>query len=160
MKRRVLPLLLIALVGCTRQTQEAAPRTQEKPKYATPPVDAAYPKEPVAPNVCRVIAKVVSIDSTLDKQGESPCGKAPCTATLRIASVLGVGSSFGSTPAVNSELKVRFLYTTGATGKLFPNMKPDLPGLSVGSVIKTDLIGGGDAPSGSATVVVERYEIQ
>lgn len=89
---------------------------------------------PIAPNTCKVVAIVESIDQTLRGTNEKdPCGKAPCTATIRIDSVIGYGSAFPKTFSAGGRLQARFAFTLNATKEMMPDVKPALPGLRVGS---------------------------
>jgi hypothetical protein len=90
--------------------------------------------ESIPPNNCRVIGTIVSIDPTLSGGGEKdPCSKAPCQATVRIDSLMGYGSAFPMVLSAGQQLRVKFGFTLGPTRELMPEVKPAMPGLSVGS---------------------------
>ncbi len=92
------------------------------------------PGPTIAPNNCKVAATVVSISNTLKGTGEKdPCGIAPCMATVRIDTVLGYGSAFPKTLSAGQTISIRFSNTLRPTAKDYPDIKPALPGLSVGS---------------------------
>ena len=51
----------------------------------------------IPPNTCRVKATVVELDSSkLIPYSTKPCEIAPCTRIIRIDSIIGYGSDFGS----------------------------------------------------------------
>ena len=51
----------------------------------------------IPPNTCRVKATVVELDSSeLIPHSTKPCEIAPCTGIIRIDSIIGYGSDFGS----------------------------------------------------------------
>lgn len=88
----------------------------------------------IPPNNCRVIATVELIDKRLTGANvNDPCGKAPCIATVRIDSVIGYGSAFPKLLSAGQKLVVKFAHTLSETKQDFPEVKPPLPGLDVGS---------------------------
>ncbi len=92
------------------------------------------PGPSVPPGNSRIAATVVSIDNALKGTGEKdPCGKAPCIATVRIDSVLGYGSAFPKTFGAGQTISIKFANTLRPTAKDYPDVKPALPGLNVGS---------------------------
>ena len=85
----------------------------------------------IPPNTCRVKATVVELDSLeLIPHSTKPCEIAPCTGIIRIDSIIGYGSDFGSSLVLNDKISVRFQFTTGPTKEVYPGSKKDLPGLS------------------------------
>ena len=85
----------------------------------------------IPPNTCRVKATVVELDSLeLIPHSTKVCEIAPCTGTIRIDSIIGYGSDFGSSLVLNDKIPVRFLFTSGPTKEVYPDSKKDLPGLS------------------------------
>ena len=85
----------------------------------------------IPPNTCRVKATVVELDSLeLIPHSSKPCEIAPCTGIIRIDSIIGYGSDFGSSLVLNVKIPVRFLFTAGPTKEVYPDSKKDLPGLS------------------------------
>ena len=85
----------------------------------------------IPPNTCRVKATVVELDSLeLIPHSTKPCEIAPCTGIIRIDSIIGYGSDFGSSLVLNDKIPVRFLFTAGPTKEVYPDSKKDLPGLS------------------------------
>lgn len=86
----------------------------------------------VSPGYCRIKGTIVKIDSTLE-HGNSPCSKVPCSAVVRVDSILGYGAGFG-TIKIGSNINLRFAFTLGPTTKeLFPNLTERLPGLNINS---------------------------
>jgi hypothetical protein len=84
-----------------------------------------------------VIATIKSIDATLrGAKDNDPCVKAPCTATIKIESILGYGPAFPALLIPSQEIVVTFAFTLNATGEMLPDVKPALPGLSVGSTFE------------------------
>ncbi len=91
-----------------------------------------YNSNTVAPGYCRIKGTIVKIDSTLEN-GNSPCSKVPCTAVVRVDSILGYGAGFG-TINNGSKINMKFEFTLGPTTKeLFPNLTERLPGLNINS---------------------------
>jgi hypothetical protein len=141
-------LLLTALTAC-RSNKEAQPATQSMMLDSLS--TAIEMPAQVPPNHCRIVGKILQIDSTLLPDKTSPCGKAPCRAVVKITQVLGYGSSFGNPLADGQEISAMFAFTLAPTTKdLFPNIDKRLPGLSVGSVFTADVqsleqFGGGTA---------------
>ena len=85
----------------------------------------------IPPNTCRVKATVVELDSLeLIPHSTKVCEIAPCTGIIRIDSIIGYGSDFGSSLVLNDKIPVRFLFTSGPTKEVYPDSKKDLPGLS------------------------------
>ena len=92
-----------------------------------------------APGYCRIKGTIIKIDSTLETNNNSPCSKLPCTALVRIDSVLGYGAGFGSINA-GTEINLKFAFTLGpSTKELFPNMTDRLPGLTINSQFIADI---------------------
>lgn len=125
----------IILVSCkssyTEKQQEEAIETGKKENIAMD-----IPK-PIPPNHCKVIATIEFIDQTMKGMNEKdPCGKAPCMATVRIDSILGYGSAFGYPLSPGQNILARFAHTLNPTSETQPDVKPALPGLSVGSTFE------------------------
>ncbi len=121
--------------GATKQESnhaEAIRAAKERMAMEVPPS--------IPPNQCRVSATVIAIDSAV-RGDKGPCATAPCMATVRIDSVLGYGSAFPKPLAPGEKLVVKFAYTLQPTTKEFPEVKPALPGLSVGARFVA-LVGG------------------
>jgi hypothetical protein len=119
--------------GCSAQTDKSIHE-----EHRSDEGQIAEQASRVAPNKCRMVATVMAIDSTLEKDG--PCSKAPCRGIVRVDSIIGYGSAFGSPIAVNTEIEVRFAFTVAPTNKdLFPNLTQRLPGLRLGTRFQTDI---------------------
>lgn len=96
---------------------------------------------PIPPNTCRVLATVYELGaSTPQTNLFAPCDKAPCFAKLRIDYVIGYGSAFPRPISSGDSLAVRFMYTTGKTRTVWPELHKDLPGLSIGDSFKGDIL--------------------
>jgi hypothetical protein len=95
----------------------------------------------VSPNHCRIRGTIVAIDSTLDSSDSTrPCAKVPCNADVRIDSILGYGSAFGSSVVQGEQYRIHFVFTLAPTSKqLFPSMDEVYPGLSSGSSFIADI---------------------
>ena len=135
MLRRYVPFLaLTGLLACSAQTDKSVrgEDQQQKPGLIT------EQHNQIAPGKCRIVGTLVAIDSAMEQSG--PCSKAPCRAIVRIDSILGYGSAFGSPLALNKQIAIRFGFTLAPTTKeLFPNMTNRLPGLEIGSKFQSDL---------------------
>lgn len=119
------------LLGCGASKQDAG-RSEEI--RAAKERMAMDPAPTIPPNNCKVAATVVAIDNSMKGTGEKdPCGAAPCIATVRIDSVLGYGSAFPKTFSAGETISMKFANTLRPTAKDYPDVKPALPGLSVGS---------------------------
>ncbi|MBM2841323.1 MAG: hypothetical protein HW412_1851 [Bacteroidetes bacterium] len=121
--------------GTSKQEQSGDTQNKREPAGITQQV-------PIPPNNCRVVATVESIDKSLqsaDKDG--PCSKAPCSATIKIDSVIGYGSAFPGTLAGGERVNVKFALTLSPTARLFPDVTPALPGLDVGDKFEANING-------------------
>lgn len=102
-------------------------------------------KTPIAPEYCRIRAKVVAIKG-LDKtypEG-SPCNDYPCAAQIMIEKVIGYGSTFSTTLANEQLIDVYFPFTLHSTKEVFTKREvKELPGLKVGDTFEADMEGGG-----------------
>ena len=95
---------------------------------------AMDPGPGIPPGNAKIVATIVSINTTMKGTGgKDPCGTSPCIATVRIDSVLGYGSAFPKTFSAGETITMKFANTLRPTAKDFPDVKPALPGLSVGS---------------------------
>jgi hypothetical protein len=96
----------------------------------------------VSPNQCRILATVISIDSSYRSGNSSdPCSLAPCRAIVRVDSILGYGHSFARPLTVGETLAVTFAFTVAPTKNVLPRMTQSYPGVRVGSRIVTDAQG-------------------
>lgn len=158
MRRLTDLLLFVALIvfSCSKQTQDTTKQEEQSPKkdYKPVPISALDPDRMVPVGMCRIIGTVVSIDSSLAAGEGGPCSKAPCTAMVRIDSVLGCGSAVANPISVGSSVRVRFAMTLSPTKELFPKLDPPLPGLRLGSRFKALIQSGAEAVGYS----VDSYE--
>ena len=159
----VLPILLVPLLlafqcGSPRPDREAG-KTQG-PDQISRPRGEPDAEQRVPPSHCRFVGTIVSIDSpSVAASPADPCSKAPCTARVRIDSILAYGSAFPSPLAMGQIVAVRFSYTLHPTNTLYPAMSPALPGLNEGSSFKADLEGlPGPAPGATNLYTVGSYE--
>ena len=132
-------LAVLVLSSCGSSKQDAAhldpPSSNQKKEIIATPL-------PISPNNCRVVATIVRVDNPASGLSEKdPCSKAPCSALIRIDSVLGYGSSFPKTLSTNQELQVKFAFTLSATADKMPEVKPALPGLKVKSRFIANIVG-------------------
>ena len=117
--------------------------------YFTPDADSLNEELPLQQqskslpsNTCRVLATVYQLnDPTQQANLSAPCDKAPCFGKLRIDSVIGYGAAFPRPISPGDSLAVRFMYTAGMTGIMWPELHRDLPGLSIGDTFKVDILG-------------------
>jgi hypothetical protein len=123
----VLALFLLSSCGTSKQESshaEEAKAAKERMTIDIPP--------PLPPGNCKVIATVELIDKTVKgTSANDPCSKAPCSATVRIDSILGYGSAFPKPLAAGQTLQVKFAHTLNPTKEMFPDIQPALPGLRV-----------------------------
>lgn len=131
----LLPLVAVLIASCSSSRQEqSAAETSEKEKAMV------HEGQRIPPNHCRVVGTVVAVKPDLKGSGANdPCGKAPCIATVKIDSVLGYGSAFGSSLGSGKEIEVRFTHTLSPTKEVLPEINPPLPGLAVGSQFQADV---------------------
>ena len=59
--------------------------------------------------------------------------KRPARQQSRFESILGYGSAFPTPLAPSQKIVVKFAFTLNATREILPDVKPALPGLSIGS---------------------------
>ena len=91
----------------------------------------------------------MDIDPARDTAAQGmPCSVEPCNAAVRIDSVIAYGQSFPTALSRGETITVKFIYTTRPTERVFPEMKPSLPGLGVGSRFAADLSGNGEPMQG------------
>ncbi|MCH8326485.1 MAG: hypothetical protein IIB83_08000 [Bacteroidetes bacterium] len=88
-----------------------------------------------SPGFARIVGTVIKIEPGLDtNKPNSPCGKVPCITVVKIDSILGYGSAFGKPLNLDTNIKLKFMFTTQETTKeLFPNINEYYPGVKVGS---------------------------
>ena len=103
-------------------------------------------RDPVPAGHCRVVATIVNVHPP--QQGgkeEDPCRRFPCSATVRVDSVLGYGSGFRSALGPGQVIEARFVYTLAPSREAHPGQAFSLPGLGEGDRFQADLSGGSEA---------------
>lgn len=151
--RYLLPLILFLFAACSGSKQEREASDSRKE------IKMTSEEKRISPNHCRVIATVVAISPTLKGvTDKDPCGKAPCIATVKIDSVLGYGSAFGSPIGEGQHLEVKFTHTLAATKTVAPELTPHLPGLSVGAKFLADIRSSIQMGSSVLQYSVDAYE--
>ena len=117
------------------------------------------PSPPIAPGTCKVIATVERINPTLKGvSANDPCSKAPCSASVKIDSILGYGSAFPKSFAAGEIVNVRFTNTLNPTKEMFPDIKPALPGLRVKDSFEAVIGGAETAGSSEPSYTIYTYE--
>ncbi len=120
----------------------------------------------IAPNHCRIVGRIVSVDENYRSENpEDPCSKAPCSAVVRVESIIGYGSAFGQPLAIGKEIKVLFRFTLNPTKDIVPGLSRHLPGLSSDSVFTADVeskpdVFEGEKKPNSFRYFVNMYEIK
>jgi hypothetical protein len=128
-------MLCVVMSHCGRSLQDNQ-RTQRSSEQKSP----SFFPETIPPNHCRIVGTILSIAGTLKTaQADDPLSKVPCLAVVRIDSILGYGSAFTNPLAVGNEISVLFQFTLNPTKDIFPTLQQHYPGLTVGSVFRTDL---------------------
>ena len=158
MKIKTAVLLMVLSTGCSKESQETTKQEEQAPgrKYAQVPISALDPNKMVPVGACRIVGTVLSVDTTeLSANGDGPCSRVPCVATVRIDSILGTGSSFARPLTVGSAVLVRFAYTLSPSKELFPRMDPPLPGLRTGTQFRALM----QSSAEGSTYSVEMYDI-
>jgi len=123
------------MASCTSSRTDNADATDR----GLPPEITA---EPVAPNHCRIVGTILEVHGPeLGAVSDEPCSKYPCTAKVRVDSVLGYGSAFPGALASRQTIEVRFQYTLAPSKEAYPNETISLPGLSSGDRFRADVSG-------------------
>lgn len=143
--------------SCTPSSDHTAARRDTTATLPAPPQQ----QTPLPPNACRVRSTIVAIDTVLRGVSASdPCAKFPCKATVRIDEVVGYGSAFDRTLSAGQTVTLTFAYTLAPTRLAYPDMKPELPGLEVGSSFTADIEGGAvGIGGGAAQLRVKTYAV-
>ena len=119
-------------------------------------------QDPVPAGHCRIVATIVNVHP-LQQGGkeEDPCSRFPCSATVRIDSVLGYGSGFRSALGPGQIIEARFVYTLAPSRDAHPGQAFSLPGLGEGDRFQADLSGGSEAMGQEAeTYAIALYRIR
>jgi hypothetical protein len=150
----VLALCLFSSCGTSKQENshtEAIKVAKENMRNDAPP--------PLPPGNCKVIATVESIDKALKGTGANdPCSKAPCSATVRIDSILGYGSAFPKPLVAGQIIQVTFANTLNPTKEMFPDIEPSLPGLRVKDTFAALISGSVAMASTEPSYAIYSYE--
>lgn len=129
----------LTVLSCAPSSDQIAARRDTTATLPGPPQQ----QNPLPPNTCRVRSTIVAIDTSFAGASASdPCAKFPCKATVRVDEVVGYGSAFERTLSAGQTVTVTFAYTLVPTRLAYPDMKPGLPGLEVGSSFIADVEGG------------------
>lgn len=140
----ILSTLVLLGNGCgAEQQQQVPPR----------PADMGR----IAPGQVRILGHVVTVDSTLSDQSDDPCSRAPCTATVRVDSILGYGSGFPRPLSRGEEIRVRFGFTLGPTEDVIPSLEESYPGLEPGDWFWADVRGQPAMGPGNSQFIVYGY---
>jgi len=109
----------------------------------------------IPPGKCRIVASVVEIHKDeLSAAASDPCSRVPCTATVRVDSVLGYGPGVTHPIAKGDTLRVRFAFTLAPSRENYPRLQQELPGLSVHATFQADMdIQTGGSPADGAPEV-------
>ena len=141
------------LVSAVLHTSCTPPRTRAPASRDTTSLPTAPSPDQnlIPPNACRILATVVAIDTSLDRESlTDPCSKFYCKAAIRIDSVQGYGSAFVRPLNAGDVVPITFLYTLAPSRRAYPDMKPELPGLDRGDSFVADIDGGGVGIGGIA----------
>jgi hypothetical protein len=117
-------------------------------------------REAIPPNHCRLIGtvlKVHEVESALNS--DDPCSRFPCTATVRVDSIVGYGSAFGGALGIGQEIEVQFLYTLAPSEEAYPSESFSLPGLGDGDRFGADLRGAQETMLLGAGKEESRYAV-
>ena len=147
-------LLMVISWGCGKKPQPSVEIKAGKTDSLAMDLTGSKPSPasmmPLAPGTCRVIGVVAGVEQELDDANpNSPCGKAPCRAAIKIESILGRGRDFNALFESGDTLAVHFAYTTAPTQSLFPDMDAHYPGVATGDTIQVDLKMGGESMTGA-----------
>ncbi len=87
-------IFLLIFGNCTHLPKNSGIKSKQE-KISTKQIPSKITRIP--PNTCRVKATVVELDSLESiPHSTKPCEIAPCTGIIRIDSIIGYGSGFGS----------------------------------------------------------------
>jgi len=106
---------------------------------ATTPVNPKATPPRIAPNTCRIIGQLVSVQPELEPDTTTPCGQVPCKAMVKVLQVLGYGAAFGPPLPNGKEINAYFVFTLSPSETFFPELTNPLPGLKPGHIFQTDI---------------------
>ncbi len=143
------------LEGCLAS---GSPPAEKQPERG--PAAAGDRVPTVAPDRCRLVCTVLTIDTLRDATG--PCSMVPCTAVVRIDSILTYGFAFPPVLRVGQTISARFVFTTQQSDRWFPALSRRYPGVAAGSQLAADagLSGSPDTPSSASGLIVDDYAIR
>jgi hypothetical protein len=161
----ILVLLCCSVVSCGLKNHRTAGLKEDgAAQDSTVNWDSGIIGTPIPPNHCRIIGVVAAVeDIAASASAPEQCSQAPCWAIIRVESVLGYGSAFGSPLTHGSEILVHFPFTLMPTKEIFPQLDTQFPGLSAGSRFLADLEAQYRPGTGSDTTVkyvVYGYQIR
>ncbi len=138
-------ILTIGLNSCSNNSDRSEDRTTK-----------------VSTGEARILGTVMDIQAELDTlRPDSPCGKVPCNTIVRIDSIIGYGASFGKPLIPQSEISLKFMFTTEkTTDELFPNLKESYPGISINSKFSGDIQQVKSYETGKEIITYRIYEYQ
>ncbi|KAA5549245.1 hypothetical protein [Adhaeribacter rhizoryzae] len=93
----------------------------------------------IAPGSCRLQGEIIAVLPTLEPNKNTPCGKVPCQAVVKVQRVLGYGSAFDKPLASGQEINVYFHFTLSPSARYFSELTKPLPGLKVGNIFQADM---------------------
>ncbi|HEX9006618.1 MAG TPA: hypothetical protein VF889_04955 [Bacteroidota bacterium] len=154
---------LLVTVACFEACLEGCTASGSLPAEKQPENRPAAPGDrtpAVAPDRCRLVITVLSIDSVREAAG--PCSRVPCTAVVRIDSILAYGFAFPPVLRAGQTVPARFVFTTQRSDLWFPALSRRYPGVTTGSQLAADaeLSGSPDAPSASSGLIVDDYALR
>lgn len=115
-------------------TPEESPRK----KTMAQPTPTGMPDR-IAPGSCRLRGEILSVSAALEPDKNTPCGKVPCKAVVKVHQIVGYGSAFGKPLASGQEINVYFHFTLSPTARYFSELTKPLPGLKVGNIFQADV---------------------
>ncbi|MEP7220899.1 MAG: hypothetical protein ABI876_18385 [Bacteroidota bacterium] len=138
MKSLFLALLVASLAFCSCSTTHTGGTAADSLAHETTAVKA--PAKLREPNSVLIVGTITAINPMLKTEmPNSPCSRAPCEATVHIDSIARSGMIRGPLPVVGESVAMTFTFTLGQTATLYPKLKENYPGLSVGSRFQAEV---------------------
>jgi len=94
---------------------------------------------PSSPMSCKIKGQIIRILKPGDKDTGSVCFRYPCRAMVRIAEIMGCGSSIPFPSNQGDTIEIKFPFTLVNTARVFPRMKVQYPGLNNGDFFIADI---------------------
>ncbi|MDB5033045.1 MAG: hypothetical protein JWQ98_286 [Chlorobi bacterium] len=139
MKSLFLAVLLASLAFCACST----PHTNGSAGDSIVARETTAVKSPVhqrEPNSVLIVGTITAINPMPKSDlPNTPCSRAPCEATVHIDSIIRGGVIRGPLPVMGESVAMTFTYTLGQTAALYPKLKENYPGLSVGSHFEAEI---------------------